>query len=208
LLKWQWILAVLIMSAVVGEIMVSAGTCTRYIQSSGVIWSWEHIFHDERRNTTLKITTDAGYFRFIAPNKMFSVKQDPNMTVRNRSISINFEDSEIMLHTTAIITQRWSLCMAIATDVEIGVRYHLTDLNRNAVYVTSVRIIPSHGVIKVISAVNASVSIPSYGSIDYGSADFHRTQQGIRDLRDEASGLREESLNISEPKGLTKSKPR
>jgi len=208
LLKWQWILAVLIMSSVGGEMMVSAGTRTRYIQSSGVIVCWEYIFHDERRDTMLKITTDAGYFRFIAPNKTFSVKQDPNMTVRNRSISINFEDSEIIFHATAIITERWSICIAVATDVETGVRYSLTDLTGDAGYVTGVRIIPSHDVVKVISPANASVSIPSYGSIKYGSADFHRIQHGIRDWRDGGSGLSGESLNISEPQGLTKPEPR
>jgi len=37
----------------------------------------------------------------------------------------------------------------------------------SAVRVASVRIIPSYGTIKVISAVNASLSIPSYGVINY-----------------------------------------
>jgi len=161
--------------------MVSASTRTCYIQSSGVIAYWEYIFNDERRDATLKITTDAREFCFIVPDKNFSVKQDPNMTVRNQSISINFEDSEIILHATAIITERWSICIAVATDVETGIRYRLTDLNHNAGYVTGVGIIPSHCVVKVISSANTSVSIPSRGFIEYGSADFHRIQHGIRD---------------------------
>lgn len=91
--------------------------------------TWEYVFEDSCRDTILKISTEDQYFQFIGPDKTFSIKHDPNMTVKDHFISINFEDSEIILHAVAIITRRWSFCMAIATDVETGTQYPLIDIN-------------------------------------------------------------------------------
>lgn len=68
---------------------------------------------------------------------------------------------------------------------------------------TDVRI-PTGGTIKASSAVNASVSIPSCGNIDYELEDSHKGEQTVRD----SSFPKEVSLNISEPSGLTKTEPR
>lgn len=59
-----------------------------------------------------------------------------------------------------MLTCRWTLAVLVITSV-VGVTVV------SAVRVASVRIIPSYGTIKVISAVNASLSIPSYGVINY-----------------------------------------
>jgi len=59
-----------------------------------------------------------------------------------------------------LLTCRWILAVLVITSV-VGVTVV------SAVRVASVRIIPSYGTIKVTSAVNASISIPSYGVINY-----------------------------------------
>lgn|GEM_PF-5435064 len=59
-----------------------------------------------------------------------------------------------------MLTCRWILAVLIIAGV-VGVAMV------SAVEVGSVRIIPSYGTIKVISAVNAGISIPSYGVINY-----------------------------------------
>lgn len=59
-----------------------------------------------------------------------------------------------------MLTCRWILAVLVITSV-VGVTVV------SAVRVASVRIIPSYGTIKVTSAVNASISIPSYGVINY-----------------------------------------
>ena len=91
--------------------------------------SWEYVFHDDiGRNTTLKVSVDDHYFRFIAPNKTFPVKYDSDMIVTDRLIFIDYEDDELILQATAIVTQRWSLCIALAVDVKTGTKYVLLDL--------------------------------------------------------------------------------
>ena len=90
--------------------------------------SWEYIFEDTKRDTILKISTDDQYFQFVAPNKTFPVKHHLNMIATTHFIFINYGDSEIVLRSIAIITRRWSFCIAIATDVETGTRHLLIDV--------------------------------------------------------------------------------
>jgi len=86
---------------------------------------FNYVFKNERRGVMLKIDTDDKHFQFIAPDKTFSIKHDPNMTEEGYFIGINFQDSEIALYATAIVTD--GFCVAIATDLETGTQYWLTD---------------------------------------------------------------------------------
>lgn len=92
---------------------------------------------------------------------------------------------------------KWLLALLIIATVVGG-----TVISATKAY-TSVRIM-ARGTIKTSSAVNASVSIPSYGIINYEPKDLQKGEQTIRD----SLSPKEESLNISEPKGLTKPEPR
>lgn len=91
-----------------------------------LIISWEYTFRDVRRGTMLKISTDDKFFQFVAPDKTFSVKYDPDMFVRRNVIIICFEDEELKLLTVAIDT-RWDICLAWAQDVQTGKTYWLID---------------------------------------------------------------------------------
>ena len=82
-----------------------------------------------------------------------------------------------------MLTCRWILAVLVITSV-VGVTVV------SAVRVASVRIIPSYGTIKVISAVNTSISIHSYGIINYETENFHKGEQATRN----SSCLDEEGL--------------
>ena len=88
--------------------------------------TWEHIFEDPRRQTVLKISTDDKYFQFIAPDKEFLVKHDPNMNVLKRAIIIHYKDWEIKVFAIAINT-KLDFCVAIAWDGQTRTRYFLID---------------------------------------------------------------------------------
>lgn len=88
--------------------------------------TWEHIFEDPRRRTVLKISTDDKYFQFIAPDKEFLVKHDPNMNVLKRAIIIHYKDWEIKVFAIAINT-KLDFCVAIAWDGQTRTRYFLID---------------------------------------------------------------------------------
>jgi parallel beta-helix repeat protein len=88
--------------------------------------SWEFVFQDPRRGTTLKISTDDKYFQFIAPNKDFGVKHDPNMIVSPHLIIIRYGDPELRLDATAV-HDKIDFCLAIAWDKTTGKKYLLID---------------------------------------------------------------------------------
>jgi hypothetical protein len=87
--------------------------------------SWEYVFEDEKRNTMLKISTDDQYFQFIAPDKTFSFKHDPEMSILNDLITILYEDDEIKLAANA--QTRRGFCFARAEDMQTGQKYLLID---------------------------------------------------------------------------------
>jgi hypothetical protein len=88
--------------------------------------SWDHVFTDEKRSTTLRISTDDRYFQFIAPGKDFGVKYDPNMNVLKRVIIIHYDDTEMRLIATAI-DDRIDFCSAICWDKQTHGSYLLLD---------------------------------------------------------------------------------
>ena len=88
--------------------------------------SWEYIFEDPTRQTVLKISTDDKYFQFIAPDKDFLVKQDPQMKVLKRAIVILFKDWEIRIFTIAVDT-KLDFCYAMAWDMQTHKCYLLID---------------------------------------------------------------------------------
>lgn len=87
---------------------------------------WEHVFEDARRGTMLKISTDDQYFQFVAPDKDFGVKHDPNMKTLCRVIIIRYEDSEMRLIATAI-DDDFDFCSAVAWDKQTRKCYLLID---------------------------------------------------------------------------------
>jgi parallel beta-helix repeat protein len=88
--------------------------------------TWEYIFEDEERGATLKISTDDNHFRFISPDKEFSVKEVDIMSVGKHSVFIWHKDEEIQLLTLAVDT-RIDYCFAYAKDMQTGNRYLLID---------------------------------------------------------------------------------
>jgi hypothetical protein len=88
--------------------------------------TWEYIFEDPIRRTILKISTDDKHFQFIAPDKEFLVKHDPNMKITNRAIVIIYKDWEIKIATVAIDT-KLDFCIATAWDQQTRKQYFLID---------------------------------------------------------------------------------
>jgi PKD repeat protein len=88
--------------------------------------SWEHIFTDVKRNTTLRISTDDRYFQFIAPDKDFGVKHDANMKVLKRVAIISYDDTELRLIATAI-DDGIDFCSAVCWDKQTRKTYLLID---------------------------------------------------------------------------------
>lgn len=94
--------------------------------SSGeiLVHSWESQFEDSRRQTILRISTDDGYFQFIAPDKDFGIKHDPRMVTVFSVIIINYKDSSMQLiaiGSDGIL----SFCTATARDKQTGKQYLL-----------------------------------------------------------------------------------
>jgi hypothetical protein len=88
--------------------------------------TWEYVFEDQVRHTILKISTDDKHFQFIAPDKEFLVKHDPNMKITNRAIVIIYKDWEIKIATVAVDT-KLDFCVAIAWDLQTRKQYFLID---------------------------------------------------------------------------------
>lgn len=105
-------------------------TSTTTETGEAVVVSWEHIFKDTRRGTLLKISPDDQYFQFIAPDKTFTVKYDPNMRLHeygdSNSITICYEDDEMRLSAYAL-HGRFDFCFAYAKDLQTGKTYWLID---------------------------------------------------------------------------------
>ena len=95
--------------------------------------SWEYVFEDSCRGTTLKISTDDQHFQFITPDKEFTIKHDSNMRVWEcrctTSIFICYADDEITL-TAIAFDGRYKVCMAFAKDMQTGKSYVLVDKPR------------------------------------------------------------------------------
>jgi hypothetical protein len=98
------------------------------LSSSGEVSavSWEYVFTDPKRGTTLKISTDDKYFQFIAPDKDFDIKYDTNMIILKRAIIICYEDSEMRLITIAVDI-KLDFCYAMAWDKQTRKCYLLID---------------------------------------------------------------------------------
>jgi hypothetical protein len=88
--------------------------------------SWEHVFQDSKRGTMLKISTDDKDFQFVASDKDFGVKHDPNMKVFNHVITIRYEDNEIRLVAIAV-DDSIDFCSALAWDRQTRKIYLLID---------------------------------------------------------------------------------
>jgi hypothetical protein len=92
--------------------------------------TWEYIFEDQYRDTVIKISTDDKLFQFIAPNKEFQPKHDPNMHLwKFRSsmiISINYKDADVRLIVN-IVDSSFDFCFANVRDSQSGERYLLID---------------------------------------------------------------------------------
>ena len=95
--------------------------------------TWEYVFEDSCRGTTLKISTDDQHFQFITPDKEFTIKHDSNMRVWEcrctTSIFICYADDEITL-TAIAFDGRYKVCMAFAKDMQTGKSYVLVDKPR------------------------------------------------------------------------------
>ncbi|MEM3698073.1 MAG: G1 family glutamic endopeptidase [Candidatus Bathyarchaeia archaeon] len=88
--------------------------------------SWDYVFRDARRGTTLKISTDDNYFQFVAPDKDFGIKHDANMKVFNHIILIRYEDNEMRIVATAV-DHCINFCSAIVKDKQTSKYYMLID---------------------------------------------------------------------------------
>jgi hypothetical protein len=105
----------------------SVQTFTADIAASDfTLYSWDYVFKDTKRDTTLRINTNDKYFQFIAPDKDFGVKYNPNMIVSKRVIIICYEDSEMRLVATAI-DEDFDFCSAVAWDKQTRKTYLLID---------------------------------------------------------------------------------
>jgi parallel beta-helix repeat protein len=85
--------------------------------------SWELVFQDLKRGTTLKISTDDKYFQFVALAKDFGVKQDLKMKVFNHVIIICYSDSQLLL--VAAADSNIGFCSAVAWDKQTCKTYWL-----------------------------------------------------------------------------------
>lgn len=102
-------------------------TFTVEVSETGLgLYVWQCIFKDSKRGTELRINVDEKYFQFVAPDKMFSVKYDPDMFVYRHVIIICYKDTEIKLFTTAVDSKIDS-CVAYAKDMQTGKTYWLID---------------------------------------------------------------------------------
>ena len=92
--------------------------------------SWECIFEDTKRDTTLKISTDDKCFQFVASDKTFGVKHDSNMHVVQypyfTCITICFADGEIKLAAYAL-DGKFDCCIACAKNIHTGKTHLLID---------------------------------------------------------------------------------
>lgn len=89
-----------------------------------MLFSWDYVFKDHARGTTLKVNTEHKFFQFIAPTKDYGIKHDAGMTVRTNMVIIFFEDTEIKLNSITIDT-RIEFCVARAQDMQTGETYWL-----------------------------------------------------------------------------------
>jgi hypothetical protein len=89
--------------------------------------SWEYVFKDLKRGTMLKISTDDKYFQFTAPSKDFGVRHDPKMFVKYGIIVICYGDAEMRLTATAIDSDFFYFCTALAYDKQTRKTYVLID---------------------------------------------------------------------------------
>ena len=94
------------------------------------LFSWDYVFEDGARGTTLKINTEHEFFKFMTPKKDYGIKHDPNMAVREHMIIIRFADAEIKLRSITIDT-RIVLCVARAEDRQTGETYWLLQRPRH-----------------------------------------------------------------------------
>jgi len=91
------------------------------------LFSWNYVFTDSYgRGTTLKINTQHKLFQFIAPDKTFPIKHDPDMYIGKHIIAINYEDNEIQIYAISI-DKRVNFCIAYAKDKQTGKDYWLID---------------------------------------------------------------------------------
>lgn len=88
---------------------------------------WQYVFEDSYgRGTTLKINTEHKFFKFIAPDKEFSIKEPCKMKVYNHAIILWHKDDEIKIFAVSVDT-KIDFCFAYAKDMETGKRYFLID---------------------------------------------------------------------------------
>jgi hypothetical protein len=88
------------------------------------LFSWDYVFTDDARGTTLKINLDNKFFQFITPTKDYGLKQDSSMDIRGHKVTIRFEDTELKLHSIIIDTRK-TLCSARAEDMQTGETFWL-----------------------------------------------------------------------------------
>lgn len=88
--------------------------------------TWEYVFEDTVRETMLRISTDDKHFQFVAADKEFLVKHDPDMRMTRKAIIIRYEDWEIKIVTVNVDTDL-DFCIAVAWDQQTGKRYMLLD---------------------------------------------------------------------------------
>jgi len=91
--------------------------------------SWHFVFKDTKRGTMLKISTDDKYFQFIAPNKDFGIKHDPNMISYRNVIAICYKDSEILM-TAIAATGKIVGCTATLLDRQTRKLYWLFTIQK------------------------------------------------------------------------------
>jgi len=91
--------------------------------------SWEHVFKDAKRGMMLKISIDDKYFQFIAPNKDFGIKHDPNMISYRNVIAIYYKDSEILM-TAIAATGKIVGCTATLLDRQTRKLYWLFTIQK------------------------------------------------------------------------------
>jgi len=91
------------------------------------LFSWNYVFTDSYgRETSLKINTEHHFFQFITPDNDYGIRNATYMRRCGRAIIIKHYDNELRLSTVAIDT-KLGFCVAIAWDVETGIRYFLID---------------------------------------------------------------------------------
>jgi hypothetical protein len=88
---------------------------------------WEHSFVDDARGTTLKISTDDGFFQFSSSGKDFAIKQADGLIVRGGLLTLWHSDSDLNIAAFAILNGSIDFCLATARDAHTGQLYLLRD---------------------------------------------------------------------------------